>query len=342
MRLRACGHGDDRHRATYPKLNKPSQRHPTRKKRHPDPLLAVMEFTLILRELSRRRLLLAIGALIAAVAAIFSVYHLEGAKLKARSLQYSSASTQVLVDTPSSVLGNFSESLEPLNIRAEVYANFMASPAVLKLIGEQAGISGEQIYAAGPVNANEPRVVQEPTALRRNIEIAGETTPYRLNFESQANLPTITINTQAPTTKQAVGLANASAVGLQQYVTSLENTNKIPVHSRVTIRQLGSAHGAVVNGGVSKALATIVFVAVFLLWCVLMLAATRFRENWRASAALEDAWDDEGGEAKRGENGVDASEAGMRRSGVYAPEIPPLDTPDPVDEPTVASTHSAR
>ena len=65
-----------------------------------------MEFALILRELSRRRLLLAVGVLIAAVAAIFSVYRLEGTQLKARSLQYSSASTQVLVDTPSSVLGN--------------------------------------------------------------------------------------------------------------------------------------------------------------------------------------------------------------------------------------------
>ena len=53
----------------------------------------------------------------------------------------------------------------------------MASPAVLSLIGQQVGLSGEQIYAAGPVNANEPRVVQEPTALKRNVEITGETIP---------------------------------------------------------------------------------------------------------------------------------------------------------------------
>ena len=218
----------------------------------------------------------------------------------------------------------------------------MASPTVLQLIGEQAGISGEQIYATGPVNANEPRVVQEPTALKRNVEITGETNPYRLSFESQANIPTITINSQAPTTAQAVRLANAAAAGLRLYVTSLEHANGIRGSSRITIRILGPAHGAVVDGGVSKALATLVFIAVFLLWCVLILVAVRFRENWRASAALEDAWDDEAGKAKRGEDGVDAGEAAMLGSEADVPEIPPLDTPGPVDESAVASTRSAR
>jgi hypothetical protein len=260
-----------------------------------------MEFALILRELARRRLLLVLGVLIAAAAAIFSVYRLEGSKLVARSLQYSSASTEVLVDTPSSVLGNVSQSFEQLSARATVYANFMVSPAVLKVIGEQAGISGEQLYAAGPIPPNEPRIVLEPTALKRNVQITGETNPYRLNFESQPSLPTIIINSQAPTTKQAVALANGAAVGLQKYVTNLENAEKIRPHSRVRIRQLGSAHGAVVNGGVSKALMTIVFVVVFLFWCVLVLAATRFRENWRASAVLQDAGALENREDQRGD-----------------------------------------
>ena len=260
-----------------------------------------MEFALILRELSRRKLLLAIGVCIAAIAAIFSVYRLDGLTLKARSLQYSSASTQVLVDTPSSVLGNVSKSFEPLSARAVVYSNFMASPAVLKLIGEQAGIPGRQIYAAGPVNADQPRVVIEPTALKRNVEITGESEPYRLNFESQVNLPTITINSQAPTTTQAVDLANGAAAGLQRYVTNQENEENIPPHSRVTIRQLGSAYGGVVDGGISKALASIVFVAVFFLWCILVLAVTRFRENWHESAALERTWDVEPAQTEHGE-----------------------------------------
>jgi hypothetical protein len=242
-----------------------------------------MGLALALRELSKRRVLLLLGVLIAAVAAVFSVYRVDGSGLKSRSLQYSSASTQVLVDSPSSVLGNLRESFEPLSARAVVYANFMASPAVLELIGKHVGLSGEQIYAAGPVDAQETRVEQEPTALKRNVEITGETDPYRLNFGSQANLPTIGIDAQAPTTSQAVALANAAVLGLQEYVTTLQKTTHTPPAARVQIRQLGTANGAVVDGGIKKALLAIVFGVVFLAWCGLILVGVRFRESWRVT-----------------------------------------------------------
>jgi hypothetical protein len=243
-----------------------------------------MEFALVIRELARRRIALAIGVLVAVVAAVLSVYRINGFALKPRSLQYSSASTRVFVDTSSSVLGNLSQSFEPLQSRATVYANFMASPTVLSLIGQRAGLSGSQIYAAGPVDPQVPRIVQEPTAVQRNVEITGETTPYRLNFNSDPNLPTIGIFAQAPTTKLAIALANASVTSLEQYVSSLEDADHIPQQSRIVIRQLGDANGGVVDGGISKALAVMVFLVVFVLWCVLMLMSTRFRESWRASA----------------------------------------------------------
>jgi hypothetical protein len=132
-----------------------------------------MEFALILRELSRRRRALAIGVLVAVIAAVLTVYRPAGLGLKPRSLQYSSATAQVFVDTPSSVLGNLTQSLPPLQARATVYANFMASPTVLDLIGQKAGIPGNQIYAAGPIDPLVPRIVQEPTAVQRKIEITG-------------------------------------------------------------------------------------------------------------------------------------------------------------------------
>jgi hypothetical protein len=264
-----------------------------------------MGFALVLHELLKRRLLLALGVLVAAATSIFSVYRIDEGKLKARSLQYSAGITQALVDSPSSALGNLSRSFEPLSARAAVYANFMASPAVLALTGAQMGLSGNQIYAAGPVNANQPRVVQEPTALKRNVEITGETDPYRLSFESQVGLPTINIYSQAPTTRQAVALANAAVVGLQQYIASLDKASGVPPKARVTIRQLGAATGSVVNGGISKSLMILTFVGVFMLWCVLVLALSRFRLMWRATAALQSLDALERGEAGHG----DASEA---------------------------------
>jgi hypothetical protein len=192
------------------------------------------------------------------------------------------------VDSNASVLGNVSQASEPLAIRAQVYANFMTSPEFLSDVAQQVGLSGSQLYAAGPNKTTEPRVEREPTDLKRNVEITGETKPYRLDFESQQELPTITINTQAPTTAQAVALANASATGLQHYVASVESAAGLPTNSRIVIRQLGPATGAVVDGGISKTLMVIVFLAVFALWCVLVLMAGRFREVWREGAAAQD------------------------------------------------------
>jgi hypothetical protein len=260
-----------------------------------------MEFALVLRELARRRIALAIGVFVAVIAAVLSVYRLDGVSLKPRALLYSSASTRVFVDTSSSVLGNLSQSFEPLQSRATVYANFMASPTVLSLIGQRVGLSGSQIYAAGPVDPQVPRIVQEPTAVQRNVQITGETTPYRLNFNSDPNLPTIGIYAQAPTTKLAIALADASVASLEQYVGSLENADHISQQSRIVIRQLGEANGGVVDGGISKALAVMVFLAVFVLWCVLMLVGTRFRESWRASGSVAEELDRESEEQQGNE-----------------------------------------
>ncbi len=247
-----------------------------------------MEFARALRRLRRHPWWLALGVLVAVGAAILSVYNVEGGRLKARALQHSAASTQILVDSEPSSLGSISQSFEQLSARAEVYANFMASPALLQVIAQQVNLTGGQLFAAGPINAAEPRVEQEPTDLKRNVQITGETKPYRLNFESQPNLPTITINTQAPSTSQAVALANAAAAGLEHYVANVEVTNGIRQHSRIVIRQLGPATGGVVDGGISKTLAMLVFVLVMTLWCALMLGVARFREIWRASAAAEE------------------------------------------------------
>jgi hypothetical protein len=257
-----------------------------------------MEFALVLRELARHRIALALGVLVAVLAATLSVYHLDGLKLKPRQLQHSSASTTVFVDTPSSVLGNLNPSFDPLLARATVYANFMASQSALEAIGRQAGIPGDQLYAAGPVDPLVPRVVEEPTAVQRNVEITGETAPYRLNFNNDPNLPTIGIYAQAPTTAQAIALANAAANSLSRYVRGLQVADNVPAQSRVVIRQLGLASGGVADSGISKSLAVLVFVGVLLVWCLLILVGSRFRQNWRTSAELATTSDGEGAAAE--------------------------------------------
>ncbi len=242
-----------------------------------------MEFALILRELWARKLMLALGAVVAFLVALLSVYHVDGFALKRRTLQYSSASTILLVDTPTSVLGDVKTEFVPLINRAQVYANFLASPGIVDLIAKHAGLNGEQLYAAGPVEPLEPRTIQEPTATKRNVEITGEATPYRLTFTDSTSAPTIGVFTQAPTTKTAEALANSAGTGLEQYVEQVQAQEKVPPSLRVVIRQLGTAHGGVVDGSFSRSLALVVFFGVLFLWCVMMLAVARLRDNWRSS-----------------------------------------------------------
>ncbi len=242
-----------------------------------------MEFALILRELWARKRMLALGAAVAFVVALLSVYRLDGFALKRRTLQYSSASTILLVDTPTSVLGDVKAEFVPLINRAQVYANFLASPGIVDLIGKHAGVKGEQLYAAGPVEPLEPRTIQEPTATKRNVEITGESMPYRLTFTDSTSSPSIGVFTQAPTTKTAEALANAAGTGLEEYVAKVQAEQKVPVASRVVVRQLGEAHGGVVDGSFSRSLALVVFLGVLFLWCVMMLAVARLRDNWRSS-----------------------------------------------------------
>lgn len=244
-----------------------------------------MEFAIVLRSLWQQKRVLMLGVVVSVLAAISSVYRLDilGASLEPIALQYSSASTQVIVDTPTSSLGDLRSQLQPLVARATIVANVMASPASVSLIGNFAGIPGDQIYAAGPIDPLLPRTVTEPTASKRNVEITGETKPYRLQILADANLPTIGIFTQAPTNKQALALANGAVRAIGSYLETLQSQESVPVTERVTVRPLGQPTASVVDGGISKKLAAIVAVAVFAFWCVLMLIAQRFRENWRAS-----------------------------------------------------------
>jgi hypothetical protein len=247
-----------------------------------------MELALILREVWARRRVVAIGLLIGAVVATLSVYKLDGFKLKPRALQYSSASTQLFVDTPSTALGNVTQDVTQLQTRATVLANFMASPTIIDLIAKRVGLNGFQIYAAGPVNPNQPRAVIEPTELKRNVQVTGESNPYRMEFLNDPTLPTIGINTQAPTTRMAIALANASVSALQQYVDGLETIGHTPLRSRVVVRPLGQAIGGVVDPGISKKLAAMIFIAIFVLWCGIVLVGARFRQSWKASRGVYD------------------------------------------------------
>jgi capsular polysaccharide biosynthesis protein len=249
-----------------------------------------MELARALKALWRRRRLVALGCVVAAIAATLSVCQVGiiPPSLTSRTNEFGTASTQMMVDTPSSSFANLAEEVTPLNYRAGVFARFLASPAAVAMIAREAGVPADAIEAQGPYEQGQPLFAIEPTAEKRSTQIIGERALYRLRFENNPNMPLISVYAQAPTGAEAMQLADAVPAALQSYVRSIQNAQNTPPKRRVTIRRLGDATGGTVNAGVNVQIALLVFVVVLIFWCLLLIPAHTIAKGWRSSGDDDD------------------------------------------------------
>ena len=255
-----------------------------------------MELARTLNTLWIRRRLVALGALIAAIAALLSVYQvgLFPPSVTSRTNVFSTASTQLLVDTPDSTFANLANEITPLETRASVFARFLASPVAVDLIAREAKIPADAIEAQGPYDINLPVIQQEPTASQRSSQLIGEGALYRLRFENNPALPIVSVFAQAPTTDEAVALANSVPKALRNYIEGIQNRQRTPGGSRVVIRRLGDANGGVVNKDANIQIAALVFLVVLGVWCILLIPAQTIARGWR-EAVVHDRVGSNGG-----------------------------------------------
>jgi capsular polysaccharide biosynthesis protein len=242
-----------------------------------------MELARALKALWRRKRLLAVGVVIAAIAATLSAFTVGifPPSLTPRTNTFATASTQILVDTPNSAFANLAEEVEPLNTRAAVFSRFLASPLAIELIAREAKLPADAIEGQGPYEQNIPLFEQEPTAQKRSSEIIGEQAVYRLRFENNPELPIVTVFAQAPTAEEAHRLADAAPEALSSYIDHIQDVQNTPAKRRVEVRQLGDATGGVVNGGANVQIAALAFFVTFVLWCLLLIPAHTIARGWR-------------------------------------------------------------
>jgi hypothetical protein len=271
-----------------------------------------MELTRILKILSRRRRLVAVGAAVALIAALLSVYQvgLFPPSLKSRTNVFATASTQILIDTPDSTFADIANDIEPLEARAGVFARFLASPEAIALIGRHANLPADAIEAQGPYEMNLPLFQQEPTAERRSSQIIGEGALYRLRFENNPELPVISVFAQAPTKDEAVALASAAPAALRGYVERIQAKQHTPVEHQVEIRKLGHAVGGVVNAHANAQIAGLVFTVVMVGWCMLLIPGQTIARGWREPAGDDDRHS--AGSVAKGGNGHGRGEEVLR------------------------------
>jgi hypothetical protein len=258
-----------------------------------------MELARTLKTLWIRRRLVALGAGIAAIAALLSVYSvgLFPPSMTSRTNVFATASTQLLVDAPDSAFADLENDLTPLETRASVFARFLASPVALQLIAQEAKVPLSSIEAEGPYDINLPVIQQEPTAGQRSSQIIGEGALYRLRFENNPVLPVVSVFAQAPTETEAVDLADAAPRALRAYINEIQEQQHTPDGRRVVIRKLGNATGGVVNAGANAQIALLVFIVVFGAWCMLLIPAQTIARGWREANPYGDAESAQGGGA---------------------------------------------
>lgn len=274
-----------------------------------------MEPARTLKTLWARRRLVALGAAVALLAALLSVYTVAifPPALHSRTNVFATASTQILVDTPESAFADLEYDLEPLDTRANVFARFLATPAAVALIAREAHLPFAAIEAKGPYELNVPEVQRAPTAERRSSQIIGEGALYRLRFESNPSLPLVSVFAQAPTEREAKTLATAVPAALSSYIDGLQVRQSTPSSRQVEIRQLGEATGGVVNKGANLQIATLVFLVVLGGWCMLLIPARTIARGWRGDWGRdEDAGGGRNGAAVNGDGHAPAAPGRQR------------------------------
>jgi hypothetical protein len=224
----------------------------------------------ILRELWRRKFLVAAAVLVAAAISVLFI--------KSQHSQVEAeGSIQVLVDSAKSPIADAHRDLGGLTARAGVFARLMAGGKVIERVSKETDIPVRQIDVAGPspLPGEAPGITEAPVYVN----------PYRIEISQQPELPILTIITHAPTTEQARALAAAAPQAMSREVAALQIRQETNPSKRIEFRTLGPAQAALVDDSLSKKVAVALFVVLTALFLLLIVGLPRFRTAWRRAGA---------------------------------------------------------
>ncbi|HEY7961327.1 MAG TPA: Wzz/FepE/Etk N-terminal domain-containing protein [Solirubrobacteraceae bacterium] len=239
-----------------------------------------MELAEIFRIIASRKLASAAIVLLAAGAAA-------AAGVLARATPTGAATVQILIDSPQSALADLVQNTEPLTTRASLFAQVMASQAVLEEIAQSAGVPVAELTAQGPYSGPGQALDVITPAPARAGQLLGERAAYRLTFLAQPNEPVVTASVQGPTVAGAQRLADSIYNGISRYVAALQQQSAIKPTHRVTIRQLGPPQAGTVNARSRLTLMALAATGVLLLGVLALLALEGLRRSFRRDAALD-------------------------------------------------------
>jgi capsular polysaccharide biosynthesis protein len=239
-----------------------------------------MEIAEIFKAVRARKLFASAVLLIAIIAAA-------GIKLSSHSVDTGTATAQLLVDSPQSVLGDLQQDPTPLATRASVFAQVMASTQVLESIARVMGIPPSEITAQGPFSGPGLALNVVTPSEARGSQLRAQGIPYRLTFVAQATLPVVTVSAQAPTPAAAARLADAVAGGTNEFIHNLQAKTQTQPSKRVIIRELGPAQDSTINSSSAMVMMMAAFVAISTLGLIVLLGLERRARRRRMKIEAE-------------------------------------------------------
>lgn len=234
-----------------------------------------MNLILSLKELWRRRALVAGAFVAAALISLLAVFQVSLAPPSISKRVHPSArgSIEILVDSSRSPIADARRDLTGLTARAGVFARYIAGGNVVNRIGKANGIPPGQIDVAGP---------ESFSAVPGAGGEAPQIHPYGISITQSAELPILAVVTRAPTVEKARGLAAAAPPAIRGVVRSIQAQQGTPEDKRVEFRVLGPAEAAPDNDALGKKVAVVLFVLLMSIFLFAILASPRLVAAWRA------------------------------------------------------------
>ncbi|RKQ94097.1 hypothetical protein C8N24_3974 [Solirubrobacter pauli] len=251
-----------------------------------------MAFGKRIRLLWHMRLGVVASLLLAIVASISSVQKisLSPFSLTPRSFEMATATTHVVIDTPSSVMLDLRQdtySIEGLTNRAVLLGNVLATGPVRSAIARRANVPVERLMIEPPLTSKLPQGRADDVNRKSAGDLVKTTDQYRLNIAANPTVPILDIYAQTPTADSAAALADAAVAELHAYLKQIAASQKTPEADQIRLVDLGKAEGAVINPAIKWQVALLTFVITFGIACATLIFLSRVRQGWAQASRSE-------------------------------------------------------
>lgn len=229
-----------------------------------------MDLGLSLRLLWRRKLLILLCAVVAAVGAVFAVYdvRLSPLELRSRGVEYAAAEATLLADQRGAAISDPALSLSPLIQRSQIVGSILDAVPIRQAISRELGVSINEVL----ISTSNPGQATINTRTLRSTQLLSEDARYRVAITSSTTAPVINLAAQAPSLAEARAVVETTIRASRRYIRRLPG--------EISIRPVSSVRAGVVNPGADwQAAAAIALVGFFLLTLLALFSVRSFGDR---------------------------------------------------------------